>query len=153
MRQIVIPRAGGPEVFQIREKEDPEPKRGEVAIRVKAAGINFADILARKGLYPDAPPMPCVVGYEVSGIVERTGEGVDPSLSGTPVLAITRFGGYADFVVVPERQVFPKPEALSFEAAAALPVNYLTAYQAIVVMGGLRKGETILIHNAGGGVG
>ncbi len=153
MRQIFITKAGNPDVLQIRESNDPEPERGQVRLQVKAAGVNFADILARKGLYPDAPKPPCVVGYEVSGIIEKTGDDVDNSLIGNRVIAFTKFGGYSDVVTVPAEQIFPLPEKLTFEQAACIPVNYLIAYQLIVVMGGLRKEETVLIHNAGGGVG
>lgn len=153
MRQIFITKAGKPDVFRIKESNDPEPGQGQVLIRVKAAGVNFADILARKGLYPDAPKPPCVVGYEVSGIIEKTGKEVDRSLVGKSVLAITRFGGYSDAVVLPAEQIFPMPKKLTFEQAACIPVNYLTAYQLLAVMGGLRREETVLIHNAGGGVG
>src|SRR6185295_8490824 len=110
-------------------------------------------ILARQGLYPDAPKLPAVVGYEVAGVVETVGAGVDESWIGKPVIGLTRFGGYADFVCVPVDQVFEKPESLSFEQAAAIPVNYLTAYGLLVVMGSLHKDEAVLIHNAGGGVG
>jgi NADPH:quinone reductase-like Zn-dependent oxidoreductase len=109
--------------------------------------------LARKGLYPDAPKLPCVVGYEIAGEIEKIGDGVDKSLVGKAVLAVTRFGGYSDQVILPAVQVIEKPKALSFEEAAALPVNYLTAYQLVVAMGGLKKDESVLIHNAGGGVG
>lgn len=153
MRQIVITKWGGVEVLRIRERADPQPGSGEVLTRVKASGINFADILARKGLYPDAPKPPCVVGYEVAGVIEALGSGVDESLMGKSVLALTGFGGYSDVVAVPVTQVFEKPERLSFEEAAAIPVNYLTAYQLLVVMGSLRKEESLLIHNVGGGVG
>ncbi len=153
MRQIFITKSGGPEVLKIQETEDRQPGEGEVVIRVSASGINFADIMARKGMYLDAPKPPCVIGYEVSGHVESTGEGVDTGLRDRPVLALTRFGGYSDRVVVPVEQVSEKPESLSFEQAAAIPVNYLTAYQLLVVMGSLKQGESVLIHNAGGGVG
>jgi len=153
MKQIVITKSGGPEVLKIQKLPDPVPQPQEVLIRVKAAGINFADILARKGLYPDAPKAPCVVGYEVSGIVEAVGDRVEKSLVGKPVLALTKFNGYSDVVCVPARQVILKPEKLSYEEAAAIPVNYLTAWQLLVVMGSLQKGESVLIHNAGGGVG
>ena len=153
MRAIVTTRNGLVDVLQVETRPDPVPGKGEVLIRVKAAGLNFADILARQGLYPDAPPKPCVMGYEVSGIVEAAGDGVDPSLVGEPVIALTRFGGQAEIVVAPVRQVSKKPEALSFEAGAAVPVNYLTAWALLVTMGGLQKDESILIHNAGGGVG
>ena len=153
MKQIVITKYGGTDVLKIQERMDPEPLPREVRIQVKAAGVNFADILARKGLYPDAPKPPCVVGYEVSGIVEAAGQDVATSIVGQPVLALTRFNGYSEKVCVPESNVFTIPGGLDFERAAAIPVNYLTAYQLIGVMGGLKKGESVLIHNAGGGVG
>ncbi len=153
MRQIVITKAGGPEVLKIREFKDPIPGDGELTIRAKAIGINFADILARKGMYLDAPKFPCVVGYEVSGIVESIGKNVNESLIGKHVFALTRFGGYSDIVKVRASQIFEKPIIINFNQAAAIPVNYLTAYQLLVVMGGLHEDETILVHNAGGGVG
>ena len=153
MRQIVMTRSGGIEVLKIREVDDPQPGKGEVKIAVRAAGINFADILARKGIYPDAPQKPCVVGYEVSGLIESVGEGVDFSLMNSPVIAVMRFGGYAEKVITPLSYVFKKPLSLNFEQGAAVPVNYLTAYQLLVVMGGLKKGDRLLIHNAGSGVG
>jgi len=153
MQQIVITQHGDTGVLKLEEKPDQIPSSGQVLIKVKATGINFADILARKGLYPDAPKPPCVVGYEVSGVIESVGQGVDSWKVGDAVFALTRFNGYSDKVCVPEYAVFPIPESLDFERAAAIPVNYLTAYQLIHVMGGLTKGESVLIHNAGGGVG
>jgi NADPH:quinone reductase-like Zn-dependent oxidoreductase len=153
MRQIVTTRNGGIEVLLVEEKPGPRPRAGEVVIRVRAAGLNFADILARQGLYPDGPPKPCVMGYEVAGVVEELGEGVNPALAGKSVVAMTRFGGQSELVVVKATQMFQKPEQLTFEQGAAIPVNYLTAYALIVVMGSLHEGEAILIHNAGGGVG
>lgn len=153
MRQIVTTKNGGVEVLQVQETPDPQAKPGEVVVKVRAAGLNFADIMARQGLYPDGPAKPCVMGYEVAGVVESVGEACDPTLVGKAVVAMTRFGGQSEKVVVQERQLFPKPESLSFEQAAAVPVNYLTAWALLVVMGGLRKGESVLIHNAGGGVG
>jgi NADPH:quinone reductase-like Zn-dependent oxidoreductase len=153
MRQIVMTRTGGVEVLKIHEVGESQPGKGEVKIDVKAAGINFADIMARKGIYPDAPKKPCVVGYEVSGVIESVGEGVDSSLVGNPVIAIMRFGGYAEKVITPLSYVVKKPDTLSFEQGAAIPVNYLTAYQLLVVMGGLKQNERLLIHNAGSGVG
>jgi NADPH:quinone reductase-like Zn-dependent oxidoreductase len=153
MRQIVMTKSGGAEVLKIREVDEPQPGKGEVKIAVKATGINFADILARKGIYPDAPKKPCVVGYEVSGLIESVGEGVAASLVSSPVIAVMRFGGYAEKVITPLSYVFKKPSSLNFEQGAAVPVNYLTAYQLLVVMGGLKKGDRLLIHNAGSGVG
>jgi NADPH:quinone reductase-like Zn-dependent oxidoreductase len=153
MRQIYITGHGGPEKLQIRESPDPQPSGNELRIRVKAIGINFADILARQGLYPDAPKLPCVVGYEVSGSVDAAGPEARQDWIGRDVFALTRFGGYADTVVAPETQVFGKPASLSHEQCAAIAVNYLTAWQLLVVMGSLSADETVLIHNAGGGVG
>jgi synaptic vesicle membrane protein VAT-1 len=153
MKQMFIVGHGGPEKLQLRQSPDPSPAQGEVRIRVKASGINFADILARQGLYPDAPRIPCVVGYEVSGTVDAVGPGSGQSWIDRDVFALTRFGGYSDVVVVPEKHVFPKPASLSHEQAAAIPVNYLTAWQLLVVMGSLKREETVLVHNVGGGVG
>ena len=153
MRQVVTTRNGGVEVLEVQTAPDPEPGPGEVIIDVRAAGLNFADILARQGLYPDGPKKPCVMGYEVAGVVREVGEGVDRNLLGKPVVAMTRFRGQSEKVAVGANQVFEKPEAMSFEQAAAIPVNYLTAYALLVVMGGLRSSESVLIHNAGGGVG
>src|SRR6476469_6420371 len=112
MRQAVIPRHGAADVFEMREAPDPTPREGEIRIRVRAAGINFADILARIGLYPDAPKPPVVVGYEVAGVVDAVGEGVTGLHEGDRVLALTRFGGYADCVVVPVSQAFRFPDRL-----------------------------------------
>jgi synaptic vesicle membrane protein VAT-1 len=153
MRQIWITKAGRPEVLEVKEAPDPEPKAGEVRIRVEASGVNFADILGRLGLYPDLPPVPVVPGYEVSGRVDAAGPGVEESWIGRDVLAITRFGGYADVVCVPLNQVFVRPTGMSVAEGAAIPVNYLTAWQLVVAMGGLKRNETVLIHSAGGGVG
>jgi len=153
MRQIWITKAGTPEVLQVREAPDPEPKSGEVRIRVEASGVNFADILGRLGIYPDLPPIPVVPGYEISGRVDSVGAGVDASRVGRDVFALTRFGGYADVVCVPVGQVFDRPAGLSALEAAAIPVNYFTAWQLCVVMGSLKRGETVLVHSVGGGVG
>jgi NADPH:quinone reductase-like Zn-dependent oxidoreductase len=153
MRQIVTTANGGVEVLKVQEAPDPVPAKGEVVVQVKAAGLNFADILARQGLYPDGPKKPCVMGYEVAGVIEAVGEGVDRERIGQAVMAMTRFRGQAEKVAVAANQLFPKPESLSFEAAAAIPVNYLTAYALLYVMGSLDGGESVLIHNAGGGVG
>ena len=153
MRAIVTTANGDVGAMRVEERPDPVPGQGEVLIRVKASGLNFADILARQGLYPDAPPKPCVMGYEVAGIIEGVGEGIDRSVVGESVIAMTRFGGQSELVAVPDAQVFEKPSQLSFEQGAALPVNYLTAWALIVAMGGLKSDESVLIHNAGGGVG
>lgn len=153
MRQVWITKAGRPEVLEVREAPDPTPQAGELRIRVEASGVNFADILARLGLYPDLPGLPAVVGYEVGGRVDAVGPGVDPQWIGRDVFAATRFGGYSDVVCVSEIQAFLRPADMSAQEGAALPVNYLTAWQLVVVMGGLKAGETMLVHSAGGGVG
>ncbi|HEV7481813.1 MAG TPA: medium chain dehydrogenase/reductase family protein [Solirubrobacterales bacterium] len=153
MRAVVLTGTGGPEVLQVQERPDPAVGAGEVRIAVRAAGINFADTLARVGLYPDAPKTPCVLGYEVAGEIETVGEGVGDWKLGDRVVAGTRFGGQAELVTVPADQALALPERLSFEQGAAFPVNYGTAYAALIVMGSLRKGDRVLIHAAGGGVG
>ncbi len=153
MRQIWIPRPGPPGVLEIREARDPLPERNQLRIRVEASGVNFADIMGRLGIYPDLPKMPCVPGYEVAGKVDAVGEEVGTDWIGRDVLALTRFGGYSDVVCVDEIQTFARPDGMSAEEGASLPVNYLTAYLLIEVMGSLNPGETVLIHSAGGGVG
>jgi NADPH:quinone reductase-like Zn-dependent oxidoreductase len=144
VRAVVITKAGPPEVLRVEERPDPEPGPGEVAIDVRAAGVNFADTMARVGLYPDAPVLPAVVGYEVAGTRADTGE---------RVLAGTHFGGYQSRVVVREEDIVPLPERLSFEQGAAIPVNYATAWAGLVRYGGLQAGERVLLQAAAGGVG
>jgi NADPH:quinone reductase-like Zn-dependent oxidoreductase len=153
MRAVVITKHGGPGVLEVQERDDPLPRAGEVRIEVAAAGINFADVMARMGLYQDAPPTPCVVGYEVAGTVLEVGEGVDTFTPGQRVLAGTQFGGYASQVAVPVGDVVALPERLSFEQGAAIPVNYATAWAALIGYGSLQGGERVLVHSAGGGVG
>jgi len=153
MRQVVIPRYGAPDVFETRELPDPSPGDGEIRIRVRAAGVNFADILARLGLYPDAPKPPMVVGYEVAGRIDAVGRSVVGIAEGDRVVALTRFGGYADTVDVRADHAFHCPDELSDSEAAAVPVNYITASLALYRMAALAPGETVLVHNAGGGVG
>jgi NADPH:quinone reductase-like Zn-dependent oxidoreductase len=153
MRAVVITKHGGPGVLEVQERPDPAIGPGEVRIDVAAAGINFADVMARMGLYPDAPKTPCVVGYEVAGTVLELGEGVEGLSHGRRVVAVTKFGGYASQVVVPQDDVFALPDELSFEQGAAIPVNYGTAWAALIGYGSLQPGERVLVHSAGGGVG
>ena len=153
MRAVVLTGHGGPEVLQVQERPDPKAGPGEVRIAVKAAGINFADTMARVGLYPDAPKPPCVLGYEVAGEIESVGEGVSDHKRGDRVVAGTRFGGQASLVSVPAGQVLPLPDGLSFEQGAAIPVNYSTAYCGLEIMGGTNEGDRVLVHAAAGGVG
>jgi NADPH:quinone reductase-like Zn-dependent oxidoreductase len=153
MRAIWITKAGGPAALAVRETADPEPRPGQVRVRVHAAGLNFAEVMAAQGLYPDAPKPPCVVGYEVAGVVDALGDDARGPAVGSRVLALTRFGGHADVVCVPAEQVLPIPEAMSFEDAAAIPVNYITAYHMLFRVAGIRPGERVLVHMAAGGVG
>ena len=153
MRAVVITKHGGPGVLQVQEQPDPELGPGEVRIQVAAAGINFADVMARMGLYADAPKTPCVVGYEVAGTILELGEGVEALSPGQRVFAGTQFGGYASQVVVPACDVVALPEQLTFEQGAAIPVNYATAWAGLIGYGSLQPGERVLVHSAGGGVG
>jgi NADPH:quinone reductase-like Zn-dependent oxidoreductase len=154
VRAIVITKHGDPSVLQVQQRPDPPPPGpGQLRIAVRAAGVNFADHMARVGLYPDAPKLPAVVGYEVAGTVEAVGDGVDPNRLGERVLAGTRFGGYAEIVNVSASDSVALPDAVSFEQGAAVPVNYATAWAALHGYGSLRAGERVLIHAAAGGVG
>jgi NADPH:quinone reductase-like Zn-dependent oxidoreductase len=153
MKQIWISKGGLPEVLRVQKASDPTPRTGEVRIRVKACGVNFADILGRANLYPDAPTMPYVPGFEVAGEVDVVGQGVPDLKEGDKVFALTQFGGYSDVVCAPYKQVFKRLEWMDVLHGAALPVDYLMAYMALVSMGSLQKGDKVLIHNAGGGVG
>jgi NADPH:quinone reductase-like Zn-dependent oxidoreductase len=153
MRAVVITKHGGPGVLKVEERPDPRLGPGEVRIDVAAAGINFADVMARMGLYQDAPKTPCVVGYEVAGTILELGDGVEGLTHGQRVLAGTQFGGYASQVVVPANDVMALPDELSFEQGAAIPVNYGTAWAGLIGFGSLQPGERVLVHSAGGGVG
>jgi NADPH:quinone reductase-like Zn-dependent oxidoreductase len=153
MRALVITEYGGPEVLKIEERPDPKAGPGEVLVRVKAAGINFADLMARVGLYEDAPKAPCVVGYEFAGDIEAVGDGVTEHAPGQRVFGGCRFGGYAELVSTPENALVPLPDDWSYEEGAALPVHYSTAYAGIVRYGSIGQGEKVLLHAAAGGVG
>ncbi|MEM9458017.1 MAG: medium chain dehydrogenase/reductase family protein [Myxococcota bacterium] len=153
MHAVFISKHGGPDVLEVRQAPTPPPQRGEIRVEVKLAGLNFAEVSARQGLYPDAPKPPCVVGYEGSGVVESLGEGVTTLDPGDRVLFMSRFGGHASHVVVPAEQAFPMPESMSFEDAAALPVNYLTAHHMLFEIARIRPGAHVLVHMAAGGVG
>jgi NADPH:quinone reductase-like Zn-dependent oxidoreductase len=153
MRAVVITEHGAPEVLQVQQRPDPRPGPGQVLIDVHAAGINFADVMARLGLYPDAPKPPCVVGYEVSGVIAELGGGVERLEVGQRVVAPTRFGGYAERAVAPADGVVALPDEVEFEAGAAIPINYATAWEALIRAGNLQPGERVLIQAAAGGVG
>jgi NADPH:quinone reductase-like Zn-dependent oxidoreductase len=158
MRAMVVRRYGPPEVFESREVSDPQPKPGEVLIRVKTVGINFADLLQRMGIYPGTPKPPFVPGVEIAGVVEKVAEGAKPGDAaelkrGDAVAAFTQFNAYAQWAVAPARNAYRLPAGMPFDDAAAIPVNYLTAYHSMFTMGNLQPGDRILIHGAAGGVG
>jgi NADPH:quinone reductase-like Zn-dependent oxidoreductase len=158
MRAMVVKRYGPPEALEAQEIPDPHAKPGEVLIRVRAVGVNFADLLQRMGIYPGTPKPPFVPGVEVAGVVEKAAEGVktsegDPVRPGEAVTAFTPFNAYAQWVAVPAGRVHRMPAGMPFEDGAAILVNYLTAYHSMITMGNLQPGDRILIHGAAGGVG
>ena len=153
MKQVWITGKGGGGKLQVKEVDLPAPGAGQVRLDVSAAGVNFADIMMRLGLYPDAPRLPAVPGYEVAGTVAELGEGVADLQVGRPVVAMCNFGGYSESLCVPSDLVFPLPEGLDPQRAAALPVNYLTAWQMLRVMAPVGPEDTVLVHSAAGGVG
>jgi synaptic vesicle membrane protein VAT-1 len=154
MRAIVLVKHGPPDqALEVREWPDPVPGDDQVLIDVHAAGLNFADIVARIGLYPDAPKTPSVMGYEVAGVVEALGPGVSGFEAGQRVVAATRFTGFAEKAVADARNVLQLPDGMSFEGGAAIPVNYGTAYAAVGLMACVKPGETVLVQSAAGGVG
>lgn len=151
--QIVITRVGGPAVLQIRPCDVPPPGPGQVAVDVRAAGVNFADVYCRLGLYKAAPPIPFVPGFEVAGAVEAVGEGVTEYAPGDRVMAVSRFGGYASRLNARAEWTRPLPGDWSYEEGAAFPVVFLTAWHGLVHVGRLREGERVVVHSAAGGVG
>ena len=153
MRAIVITKHGAPGVLEVQERPSPPLGPGQLRIQVAAAGVNFADTMARVGLYEDAPPLPSIVGYEVAGTVTEIADGAQGPPVGSRVMAGTRFGGYAEEVVVPVADAIPLPESLTFEQGAAIPVNYATAWAGLVPYGNLAEGDRVLIQAAAGGVG
>lgn len=128
MRAIWTTGTNGPDSLEVRETEDPEPGPGQVRIRVRAAGLCFAEVMAAQGLYPDAPKPSAVLGYEAAGVIDKVGDGVDQRRMGSHVVAMARFGAHSDVVCVPGSQAFTIPRHKDFIEAAAIPVNYLTAY-------------------------
>jgi NADPH:quinone reductase-like Zn-dependent oxidoreductase len=153
MQVVEISRHGGPDVFRLVDRPQQALTPGTVRIKVSAAGVNFADVMMRVGLYPEAPRVPFVPGYEVSGVVAETGPGVTGFRIGERVLAACRFGGYTDELVLPAAQVRPTPRRLTDVEAAAVPVAFMTAWIALVEMGRVRDDDTVLVPGAAGGVG
>ncbi|PCC72761.1 NADPH:quinone reductase [Nannocystis exedens] len=156
MRKVVISAPGGHERLTLVDTEAPRPAPGEVRIAVTAIGVNYADCVVRMGLYASAQEFvgwPITPGFEVAGVVDALGEGVTGLAVGAEVVAVTRFGGYASSLCVPAHRVFPVPPGLSLAEAAAVPAVYLTAWYALHALAHARKGETVLVHSAAGGVG
>lgn len=153
MRAIILERHGGPEVLRVREVPDPKPGTGEVRVRVEAIGVNYAEVLSRKGLYGWAPALPYTLGMEATGTVDLLGAGVTQRMIGERVIVGAQHGAYAEQIVVPERQALPAIPGFSTEENAALAVNYLTAWVALMEMARLRPNDRVLVTAAAGGVG
>ena len=154
MKAIFLVRKGKPEsAFEIREIQAPSPKANEVMIKVEAFGLNFADLVAREGMYRDAPPRPFVPGYDVVGAIEKTGTGVNHLKVGDRVTAMTRFGGYAEYALTDARAAVRISSSVNVAEACALTTQYCTAYYCGAVAANLRKAERVIIQTASGGVG
>lgn len=153
MRAVWTTGTNGPDSLEVRETEDPEPQPGQVRIRVRAAGLCFAEVMAAQGLYPGVPKFPAVLGYEAAGVIDKVGDGVDERREGSSVVALANFGGHSDVVCVPAGQALAIPPGKGFEEAAAIPVNYLTAYHILFRTAHVQPGERVLVHMAAGGLG
>lgn len=152
MKAIRIHELGGPEVLRLEEVEKPRPGKGQVLVRIRAIGVNFADTLLRRGLYLVQPELPVIPGAEAAGVVEEVGPGVDASLVGRRVAFIGQ-SCYAEYAVAPAGQLLPLLDQISFEEGAAFPIQALTAYHLLHTMDSLQAGKSVLIHAAAGGTG
>ncbi len=153
MKAYTLTKHGKPSVLKIAEVPEPEPNAGEIRIKIKRIGINYAEILSRKGMYGWAPKLPYILGMEAFGAVEALGENVSHRQIGEPVIVVTPFGSYAEKIIVKERQALPVIEPFSPEENAAYAVNYMTAWVSLFGMARLRSTDSVLIHAAAGGVG
>ena len=151
--RVVVTRYGGPEVLRVAEEECPEPKAGEVRVRVLAAGVSLPDLLAREGVHPETPPVPFTPGWDLVGVVDRVGAGVSGLEPGQTVAAMPISGAYAGYVCLPQRELVPVPSGLDAAEAVSLVLNYITAYQMLHRSARVRPGQRVLIHGAAGGVG
>ena len=151
--RVVVTRYGGPEVLRVAEEECPEPKAGEVRVRVLAAGVSLPDLMAREGVHPETPPVPFTPGWDLVGVVDRVGAGVSGLEPGQTVAAMPISGAYAGFVCLPQRELVPVPSGLDAAEAVSLVLNYITAYQMLHRSARVRPGQRALIHGAAGGVG
>jgi len=152
MRAIEVTEYGDSDALGAVDRDTPEPDDGEVLVDVEASGINFADIMQRRGVYPGGPEPPYIPGMEVAGTVESTGEGVGVS-EGDRVVAMVNTGGYAEYTTADARTLLPVPDGMSFVETAGFPVQFITAHSCLFEWGGLEEGETVLIQAAAGGVG
>ena len=141
------------EAFELKEVAEAFPKEQEVRIDVEAFGLNFADVMARRGMYKEAPPLPCVIGYEVCGKISAVGKGVDSGQLGKRVIAFTRFGGYSQQIITPLLATVEIPENWEPGKATALATQYSTAWYASMIATTMREGDAVLINSAAGGVG
>ena len=153
MRAIVLTRHGGPEVLRVSDVPTPEPRAGEVRVRVRAIGINFAEVLSRRGLYGWAPRLPYIPGMEASGVIDALGDGVTSHRAGDRVIVGTQFGTYAERVCIPAERALPAPPSFSDDQCAAFAVTHLTAWIGLMEMARLRPSDTVLVTSAAGGVG
>jgi NADPH2:quinone reductase len=151
--RVIATRYGGPEVLRVAEEECPEPKAGEVRVRVLAAGVALPDVMAREGVHPETPPVPFTPGWDLVGVVDRVGAGVSGIAPGQCVAAMPIRGAYAEFVCLPHQEVVPVPSGLDAAEAVSLVLNYITAYQMMHRSVNVRPGQRALIHGAAGGVG
>lgn len=152
MRSIIVTKTGGPEVIELRDTPIPDIDDDLVLVRVKAAGINYADIMQRMGLYPNGPQPPFAAGFEIAGVVEKVGANVSSLQAGDAVMGLCS-GGYSDFAVADPRGLMRKPDSVDFIHAAGIPCQYLTAYHVLLTLGRLTSGQTVLIQAAAGGLG
>src|SRR5262249_47603252 len=150
---IIVTHYGGPEVLQVLEEERPEPKRGEVRLRVLAAGVSLPDLMMREGVHPETPPLPFTPGWDLVGMVDGLGDGVSGVEQGRNFAALPITGSYAEFVCLPQRELVPVPSGLDPAEAVSLVLNYITAYQMLHTCAKVRPGQRVLIHGAAGGVG
>ena len=152
-RRVIVTRYGGPDVLRVVEEECPEPRGGEVRVRVLAAGVSLPDIMAREGVHPETPPVPFTPGWDLVGEVDRLGDGVSGIEPGQIVAAMPIHGAYAEFVCLPQRELVPVPSGLDAAEAVSLVLNYTTAYQMLYRSARVQPGQRVLIHGAAGGVG
>src|SRR5512143_2248926 len=151
--RIVVTHYGGPDALQVLEEECPEPKAGEVRLRVLAAGVSLPDVMMREGVHPETPAVPFTPGWDLVGVVDRLGEGVAGFEPGQIVAALPISGAYAEFVCLPQGELVPVPSGLDAAEAVSLVLNYVTAYQMLNRSAHVRPGQRALIHGAAGGVG